>query len=73
MCRGHALELSDEEKLALAKLLRRAIDDDRFPLSPRVKMWRAILDKVEPPPVREPLLPPKTYAPPRTKGRRRQG
>jgi len=35
------LDLSDEEKRALAKLLRRAIDDDRFPLSPRVQMWQA--------------------------------
>ena len=65
------LDLSDEEKRALAKLLRRAIDDDRYPLSPRVQMWQAILDKIEPPPVREPLPPPKVFAPPRA-GRRRR-
>jgi len=34
---GSWLDLSDEEKRALAKLLRRAIDDDRYPLSPRVQ------------------------------------
>jgi hypothetical protein len=53
------LSLSNDEERALAKLLRRAIDDDdRFPLSPRVQMWQAILDKIEPPPLREPLPPP---------------
>jgi hypothetical protein len=31
-----------------------------------------ILDRIEPPPVREPLPPPKVYAPPRA-GRRRRG
>ena len=31
---------------------------DRFPLSPRVRRWKAILDKLEPPaPKREPLPP----------------
>src|SRR5215207_8667528 len=30
---------------------------DRFPLSPRVRRWRAILDKLEPPAAR-PELPP---------------
>src|SRR5215472_1832480 len=59
------LDLSDEEKRALAKLLRRAIDDDRYPLSPRVQMWQAILDRIEPPPVREPVPLPKVYKPPR--------
>ena len=65
------LDLSDEEKRALAKLLRRVIDDDRHPLSPRVQMWQAILDRIEPPPVREPLPPPQVYVPPRA-GRRRR-
>ena len=57
------LSLSNDEERALAKLLRRAIDDDdRFPLSPRVQMWQAILDKIEPPPpLREPLPPPREH------------
>jgi hypothetical protein len=69
------LDLSDPETDALATLLRRTIDDDRFPLSPRIQTLKAILDKIEPPPVREPLPPPKVYAPPRatTARRRRRG
>jgi hypothetical protein len=31
------LDLSDQETDALAGLLRRTIDDDRYPLSPRVR------------------------------------
>jgi hypothetical protein len=44
------LDLSDQETDALAGLLRRTIDDDRYPLSPE--------------PTREPLPSPKVYAPP---------
>jgi hypothetical protein len=33
----------------LSNLLRETIAADRFPLSPRVRRWRAILDKLEPP------------------------
>jgi hypothetical protein len=47
------LELSDDESTALARLLRRAIDDDKYPLSPRIRLIQRILDKIEPPPVRE--------------------
>jgi hypothetical protein len=63
------LELNDAEAPALIALLKRAIADDRYPLSPRVQTWQGILDKLEPPPAR-PLAapPPKIYAPP-TKGR----
>jgi hypothetical protein len=34
------LELSDEQAAALEKELRRIIDDDRYPLSPRIQMLR---------------------------------
>jgi hypothetical protein len=44
------LDLSDEEKLAQAGLLKCAIADDPFPLSPRVRMLEAILAKLELPP-----------------------
>jgi hypothetical protein len=68
------LDLSDAETDALATLLRRAIDDDRYPLSPRIQMLKAILGKIRPEPAREPLPPPKVYAPPRaTTARRRRG
>jgi hypothetical protein len=50
------------------------IEGDKYPFSPRIRTPRAILDKLEPPPAREPLPPPKVYAPPRTiRGRRRRG
>ena len=58
------LELTDEEAEALARLVRDAIDGDRFPLSPRVQLWKGVLAKIRPEPVREPLPPPKHYEPP---------
>ena len=64
-------DLTEEETTALAKLLRDAIDADRFPLSRRVQTLKGILAKIRPEPMREPLPPPKVYAPPRA-GRRRE-
>jgi hypothetical protein len=67
------LDLTDDETAALTRLLTNTIDADRYPLSPRIRALKGILDKIEPPPVREPL-PPKVYAPPRaTTARRRRG
>ena len=67
------LDLTEEETDALARLLRRTIDADRYPLSPRIQTMKAILSKIRPEPVREPLPPPKVYAPPRpTLGSRRR-
>lgn len=65
------LELSDDEAEALVRLLRRAIDEDHFPLSPRVLTWLGILGKLtlKPEPARPAAAPePRVYAPP-TKGR----
>ena len=71
------LDFTDEETAALGRLLFDAIDRDRYPLSPRIKMLKGILAKIrqEPPkaslapkglePEREPLPPPKHYEPPR--------
>jgi hypothetical protein len=69
------LDLSDDEADALAQHLKRAIDSDRYPLSPRLAPLKAILAKLRPEPAREPLPPPKVYAPPRATAarRRRQG
>jgi hypothetical protein len=69
------LDLTDEETAALTRLLTNTIDADRYPLSPRIQTLKAVLDKIETPPVREPLPPPKVYAPPRatTARRRRSG
>jgi hypothetical protein len=59
------LKLSDDETAALASLLTRTIEDDPYPLSPRLGPLKSILAKLRPEPIREPLPPPKVYAPPR--------
>jgi hypothetical protein len=58
-------DLSDPEADALATLLTRTIDSDRYPLSPRIQTLRAILNRLRPEPTREPLTPSKVYGPPR--------
>ena len=68
------LELSDEETAALIRELHDIVESDRFPLSPRIRTLQGILDKLEPPPAREPLPQTKHYEPPRfIRGRRRRG
>jgi len=67
------LDLTDDETAALARRLKSTIDADRYPLSPRIQTLKAILDKIQPEPVREPLPPLKHYEPPRaTAGGRRR-
>ena len=65
---------TDDEKTALAALLKRTIDADRYPLSPRIGQLRGILAKLEPPkPAPAPLPPPlKAYAPPRHTAKQRR-
>jgi hypothetical protein len=66
------LDLTEEETAALTRLLTNTTDSDRYPLSPRIQTLKAILAKIRPEPVREPLPPLKHYAPPRaSSGRRR--
>jgi hypothetical protein len=43
------LDLNDDDKAALVELLREVIAADRYPLSPRIRKLRAILDKLVPP------------------------
>jgi hypothetical protein len=62
-------DLNDEETAALSWLLSQTIDSDRYPLSPRVQRLKAILGKIRPEPVREPL---KHYEPPRATAARRR-
>ena len=57
ICR-YAANLSPEEYAAIAGILRDMVAADRFPLSPRVRGWRAILEKLEPPKPRPAPLPP---------------
>jgi hypothetical protein len=66
------LDLNDEETDALTRLLTNTIDNDRYPLSPRIQTLKAILTKIRPEPVREPLPPLKHYEPPRATATRRR-
>jgi len=52
------LDLTDDETAALVRLLRHAIDEDRYPQSPRLAPLRAILAKLDPEKPRPEILPP---------------
>ena len=68
------LELSDAEAEALTQELAGIVQNNRYPLSPRVQMLRGVRGKLRPEPVRERLPPPKQHEPPRfTRGRWRRG
>jgi hypothetical protein len=68
------LDLSDEETTtALTQELHEIVESDRYPFSSRIRTVRAILAKLTAEQAREPLPPPKVYAPPRfIRGRRRR-
>ena len=67
------LDLSDDEIAALTKELADITRNDRYPFSERIRTLKAILAKLRPEPVREPLPLPKVYAPPKaTAATRRQ-
>jgi hypothetical protein len=55
---GMNLELTDQEAAALARYLRRKLDDERFPFAPRLDPVKAILAKLEPTAPRPEPLPP---------------
>jgi hypothetical protein len=42
------LDLTDAETLALLNLLTETIEADRFPMSPRIHIFRTILGEVRP-------------------------
>jgi hypothetical protein len=69
---GMRFDLSDLETDALIRVLSTTIDNDRYPLSPRIQTLKAILGKLRPEPVREPLPPLRHYEPPRASARRRR-
>ena len=46
------LDLADEEHAELVRLMRDAIDGDRYFMSPRAKLRKAILAKLDPTPAR---------------------
>jgi hypothetical protein len=71
------LDLTDEEALALLKLLTEKIESDRYPLSPRIRVLRGILDRLPGAPPAAPAARPITAEEreasraPRTRSRRR--
>jgi hypothetical protein len=68
------LDRTEEETAALTGKLHNIVESDRYPFSPRIRTLIGILSKLRPEPTREPLPPPKVYAPPRaTAARRRRG
>jgi hypothetical protein len=66
------LDLTDEETAALAQELHAIVENDRYPLSPRIRTLRGIFAKLRPEPVRESLPRLKLYAPPRATATRRR-
>jgi hypothetical protein len=68
------LDLTEDEASALVALLTPTAANDRYQFSPRICTLKAILSKLRPEPVGEPLLPPKVYAPQKaTAAQRRRG
>ena len=65
--RSMALDLSNEEKLALVTLLTRNIAQDHRQSSARVRSLKQILSKLDPKPPAQPFSPPKVSAPPDAK------
>jgi hypothetical protein len=67
------LELTDEQTEALIRELSQIIQNDRHPLSPRIRVLNEIIGMLRPELAREPLPPRRHYEPP-SKGRyRRRG
>jgi len=66
------LDLTAEETTLLLKELDHTIENDRYPLSPRIRTLKAIRAKIRPEPKREPPPPQKHYEPPRVGKRCRQ-
>jgi hypothetical protein len=50
-----SLDLTDEQTALLEKELSRIIQNDRYPLSPRIVALKEILRKLRPEPEREPF------------------
>jgi hypothetical protein len=65
MADNSLLPLSADEKAALAAALKRLIDGDRYPVSPRVRTLEVILARLQPPKPPAPLPLRKHHEPPR--------
>ena len=58
------LDLTEDEAATLIKELQEITGNDRYQFSPRIRTLKAILAKLRPEPLREPLPAPKGYTPP---------
>ena len=58
------LELTDEQTEALIRELSQLVENDRYPLSPRIVALKEILGQLRPEPEREPVPPRRHYEPP---------
>jgi hypothetical protein len=72
-CRDvHALRHPSVYSIKITETFDRIIENDRYPLSPRIRALKEIRALIKPYPAREPSLPPtKQYEPP-SKGRYRR-
>jgi hypothetical protein len=66
------VDLTDEEYAAVTAAVRRTIDEDRYPLSPRLNPLKSALEKLDPASASKPKepRPPLPEAPTRSRGRR---
>jgi hypothetical protein len=62
------LDLNDLQTEVLIRELSNIVQNDRYPLSPRIVALKEILGMMRPEPEREPLAPRRHYEPP-SKGR----
>ena len=51
------LDLTEDEHAELVRMVRQAIEDDRFFLAPRAKRLRSILSKLDPAPIERAATP----------------
>jgi hypothetical protein len=58
------LELNDVQTAVLTRELHSIIQNDRYPLSPRIVALKEILGQLRPEPEREPVPPRRHYEPP---------
>jgi hypothetical protein len=63
------LELNDVQTEALIRELDRIVQNDRYPLSPRIVALKEILGMLRPEPERPAPLPPRRHYEPPSKGR----
>ena len=63
------LELTDAQKEALIRELSQIVQNDRYPLSPRIVALKEILGQLRPEPARPAPLPQRRHYEPPTKGR----